>query len=159
MRRHQLYAAVKALIEASPYLDGVTVVRDDNSITSTATMETALKVKGIVIAVSPILEQRSTNAGGSRSGYATTAQFAVHVRTNPNKNAAMFNLDPDLAVEAVQYALLGAGGGNSGLTFSPAEPATALVPEDAPNLTHVLFFQFPIPVLPPTPAEHVPPAP
>jgi len=159
MRRHEIYPAVKALIEAAPYLQGVLVVRDDNAATTTSQMEAALRTTGIVIAVSPILDQRNTNTGGSRSGYNTTAQFAVHVRTNPNRNAQMLALDADLAVEAVQYALLGAGGGSNGLAFAPADPAVILLVEDAPNLTHALFFQFPLAILPPAPTQHTPPPP
>jgi hypothetical protein len=150
LRRHQIFGAVRTLLQASPYLQGVEVVPDLGSIESTRQMEVALRTKGIVIAVSPVLEQIAT--GDGRAGYQTSARFAVHVRTNPNRNAQMLQVDPDIAVEAVQHALLGAGSGLAHLPFTPAEPAVVLDTTDAPNLTHTLFWEIPIPVLPPPPA-------
>lgn len=156
LRRHEIFGVVKALLESAHYLREVPVVHDIGSIESTREMELALRTKGVVLAVSPILEQVAS--GDGRIGYQTSARFAIYVRTNRSRNDEMLQLDPDLAVEAVQYALLGAGSSVQNLPFTPGEPAVDLDVNDAPNLTHRLFWEIPISVLPPIPAELRPPA-
>jgi len=155
LRRHQIFGAVKDLLSAAPYLQGVPVISDDGRRENTKAQEDALLTgHGVVIAIPPIL--REVPDEHSPSGYMTRAQFGIHLRTNPERRGTS-GFDPDLGVEAIQYAMLGQPAVHPNLRFRPIAPGVTHLDADEPNLTHVLFFEVPVGVFPPAHEEHTPP--
>ena len=132
MTRASILPAVKAILEALP--EAFPVVLDDHSQVAGAACDDAARA-GHSLVVQPLLSSKRTGQAGAR--VSEHCNFTVHVRINPTKITAGFD------VYAFHDRLIAALCGSASLRAlagSTEGDSSALIPEDLGMLTHALFF-------------------
>lgn len=144
-----------ALEAAAPFAAaGVKAIAFEGDVEANEELENAIKTKGMVLALAPLLASRNSSKASTR--LLERAVFAVNIRTNPTINADAAKggseIDHDVAGDAVIRVLLALGGSNGALP--ELEPGNGdlvrqLMPSDAGLRTTAVYFSVPLTLSPP----------